>query len=262
MLEAPQRAAVRGPTFIRLLARLTDADVPSPRQSLSDRLSQWIDWTHAVALSTALDSRPEPDPFAEPAPATAMEEDCSRVRAALTRAIADDPAFAPTARGAARAAESTGEAPGFLFFRQRYLALQQSMDTAIGHLRSRLRDQVADRSVELAHLAAVDAVMERALGRRERRLLVAASTLLGSRFERLRLAAQADSPDTSIDTSSDPTADTPANPPKPDAAALRAPDAWLETFRRDMRNLLLAELDVRLQPAEGLLAALRTHLPG
>lgn len=244
MLEAPQRAAVRGPTFIRLLARLTDADVPSPRQSLSDRLSQWIDWNHAVALSTALDSRPETDPFAEPAPATAMEEDCARVRAALTRAIAEDPAFDPDARrGGARTPDGAAETPDYLFFRQRYLALQQSMDTAIGLLRGRLRDQLADRSTGLARLAAVDVVMERALGRRERRLLAAAPTLLGPHFERLRLAAQANSTDT----------------PEPDEAAPHASDAWLEAFRRDMRNLLLAELDVRLQPAEGLLAALRTH---
>nr|WP_295383116.1 DUF3348 domain-containing protein [Pseudoxanthomonas sp.] len=251
MLEASQRAAVRGPTFIRLLARLTDADVPSPRQSLSDRLSQWIDWNHAVALSTALDSPPSVDPFAEPAPATAMEEDCARVRAALSRAIAEDPAFDPGARrGGARASDGAEETPPeFLFFRQRYLALQQSMETGVGHLRSRLRDQLADRSAELARLAAVDAVMERALGRRERRLLAAAPTLLAPHFERLRLAAQGHCTDTS--------ATSPA--PASAEAAPRAPDAWLDAFRRDMRNLLLAELDVRLQPAEGLLAALRTH---
>ncbi len=252
MLEASQRAAVRGPTFIRLLARLTDADVPSPRQSLSDRLSHWIDWTHAVALSTALDSRPDMDPFAVPAPASAMEEDCARVRTALTRAIAEDPAFdAEARRGGTR---NAGETPDFLFFRQRYLALQQSMDTAIGHLRSRLRDQLANRSTELARLAAVDAVTERALARRERRLMAAAPTLLGPHFDRLRLAAQPDSP---------PPPDSPPDTPDtPDPSASPAVEAWLDAFRRDMRNLLLAELDVRLQPAEGLLAALRTHLPG
>ena len=32
---------------------------------------------------------------------------------------------------------------------------------------------------------------------------------------------------------------------------------WLTTFRKDMRSVLLAELDIRLQPIEGLLAALR-----
>lgn len=244
MLEAPQRAAIRGPTFIRLLARLTATDVPSPTQPLSDRLSHWIDWTHAVALSTALDSRfesdPLADPFAEPASAEAVEADCARVRAALTRAIHEDSAFDPAARrGGAE------DSPDYLFFRQRYLFLQQSMDTAIGLLRSRLRDALAPRSAELARLAAVDASMERALARRERRLLAAAPTLLGPHFERLRANASAISPSSN-------------EPGEPATVS----DAWLDSFRRDMRNLLLAELDVRLQPAEGLLSALRTHLPG
>jgi len=37
-----------------------------------------------------------------------------------------------------------------------------------------------------------------------------------------------------------------------DASAL-----WLDVFRKDMQSVLLAELDVRFQPVEGLLAALR-----
>ncbi|NVJ12466.1 DUF3348 family protein, partial [Myxococcus sp. AM001] len=33
--------------------------------------------------------------------------------------------------------------------------------------------------------------------------------------------------------------------------------AWLDAFRKDMQSVLLAELDVRFQPIDGLLAALR-----
>ncbi|WP_175224840.1 DUF3348 family protein, partial [Achromobacter ruhlandii] len=44
--------------------------------------------------------------------------------------------------------------------------------------------------------------------------------------------------------------------PQP-ALSAPTPGAWLETFRKDMRSVLLAELDVRLQPVEGLLATLR-----
>jgi len=33
--------------------------------------------------------------------------------------------------------------------------------------------------------------------------------------------------------------------------------AWVDVFCRDMQGLLLAELDIRLQPIEGLLDALR-----
>lgn len=37
------------------------------------------------------------------------------------------------------------------------------------------------------------------------------------------------------------------------------PDGWLDVFRKDMQSVLLAELDVRFHPIEGLLAALRTR---
>lgn len=251
MLETPRRTALRGPTFIRLLAGLTDADIPHSRQSLPDRLSQWIDWTHAVALSTALDDRPA---AAEPDPQTVGDSedgDCARVRALLASAIAGDRAFSAefpaefSAVGPRGSAQAPGEradqdaAPDYAFFRQRCLAMQQAMDTHIGPLRGRLRDRLSRVNADLARLAAVDAVMERALGRRERNLLAAVPALLAQHFDRLRqrqIAAQE-------------TATT---------APAAASGAWLNVFRKDMQSVLLAELDVRLQPAEGLLAALRT----
>ncbi|WP_336597074.1 DUF3348 family protein, partial [Paraburkholderia bengalensis] len=58
MVQAPQRTVVSGPTLVRLLARLTAADAPASSQSLSDQLSQWLGWTDAIALSTALNGTP------------------------------------------------------------------------------------------------------------------------------------------------------------------------------------------------------------
>ena len=78
-MELPERAAVRGPTFIRLLARLSQADVPPSGQALSDRLSQWIDWAHAVALSTALDARPTDADVAAYDRTATDADDCARV---------------------------------------------------------------------------------------------------------------------------------------------------------------------------------------
>jgi hypothetical protein len=49
----------------------------------------------------------------------------------------------------------------------------------------------------------------------------------------------------------------PAGTPPQATLTAPTPGAWLETFRKDLRSVLLAELDVRLQPVEGLLAALR-----
>lgn len=213
--------------------------LPSP--PLPARLGQWIDWRHAVALSAALDARPSPPP-GEASPCTPAEDGaCARLRAVLVKAIEGDRAFSLTAPSSAPAhgkeAGAEDEAPDYAFFRQRYMALQQVMEAEIGHLRGRVRGMVARHAASLQQLAAMDAVMERALGRHERALLSALPEMLGKHFERQRLAA--------LEA-------TPAEP-----STRRAPTAWLDHFRTDMQRLLLAELDIRLQPAEGLLAALR-----
>ncbi len=241
MVQIPRRTTIRGPTFIRLLAALNDADVAQPRLSLSDRLSQWIDWNQALALSTALDEAPSAaDPEAS-SPGVVDEDECARVRAALSAAISDDPAFSRVATGGG--ATVVDDTLDYAFFRQRYLAVQQSMQTGIGNLRRRLREMLATGTVEMGRLAAVDAVMERALSRRERGLLATAPALLEGHFERLRQAAR----------------ELPAVAPESEDAPPATADAWLDVFRKDMQNLLLAELDVRFQPVEGLLAAVRTR---
>jgi hypothetical protein len=77
--------------------------------------------------------------------------------------------------------------------------------------------------------------------------------MLGGHFERLREAerqalAAAESADTA----------TGATEASENAATL-TPGAWLDVFRKDMQSVLLAELEVRFQPVEGLLAALRAR---
>ena len=235
MVQAPQRTSVRGPTFIRLLARLTDVDVSPSRQSLSDRLGQWLDWTHAVALSTSLDSKPSAVGSDVPTFGSAEENECARVHASLVSTIAGDRAFA---KGC-----GANEAVDYSVFRQRYLTIQRSMQAATGNLRGRLRDMLAQRTADMARLAAVDAAMERALSPREQALLARVPALLGEHFERLRQAEQETLAGAQISE---------------DTSAISS-GAWLDVFRKDMQNVLLAELDVRFQPVEGLLAALRTH---
>ncbi|MFL9966321.1 DUF3348 domain-containing protein, partial [Paraburkholderia sediminicola] len=181
MLQAPQRTTLSGPALVRLLARLADVEVPESRQSLSDRLSQWLGWTDAIALSSALNGSP---PAGARVFGGAEEAECVRLRSSLTKAVVGDSVLA-TARRDRRAplhmhmhrqmhAQMQGavDAPvDYAVFRQRYQAIQQSMETAIANLRGRLRGMLAARTPALARLAVVDAVMERALGERERNLL-------------------------------------------------------------------------------------------
>ncbi|WP_184505868.1 DUF3348 domain-containing protein [Rhodanobacter sp. ANJX3] len=246
MPQATHRTSVRGPTFIRLLARLTDVDVRPSRQSLSDRLGQWLDWTHAVALSTALDGKPSEVDVDAQAFGSAEERECALVRRALVSAIATDGTFAASRQRAvahvSTEEEGAPEAVDYSVFRQRYLAIQRSMQAATGNLRGRLRDMLAQKSVDMARLADVDAVMERVLSPREQALLARVPALLGDRFERLRQAEQKALAEAQVS----------------EVVPATTPGAWLDVFRQDVQSVLLAELDVRFHPVEGLLAALRT----
>jgi hypothetical protein len=57
-VQGLKRTAFSGPALVRLLAHFADLEVHEPAQSLADRLSQWLGWTDAIALSTALATDP------------------------------------------------------------------------------------------------------------------------------------------------------------------------------------------------------------
>ena len=247
MVQASQRtAASSGPALIRLLARLTDAEVAESSQSLSDRLSQWLGWTDAIGLSTALSGNPPVVAPGARAFGSAEESECARVRAALTSTIVGETTLsAANRRGSRRMpvqSVPTEAAVDYAVFRQQYQSIQQTMETGIGNLRGRLRAMLAARTPAMARLAVVDAVMERALSPRERNLLAGVPGMLAGHFDRLRLAEQASLADAEA----------------AGEAASVAAGAWQNVFRKDMQSVLLAELEVRFQPVEGLLAALRT----
>ena len=238
MAKASQRAPVLGPAFIRLLARFGDEAASPAAPAVSERLAQWFDWNRAITLSKALDN-PPPEPELGAAFAPAQEAECARLRNTLVDAIHGEidltpPRNAPATDDAAQAA--------FAPYRQHYLNQQRAMQATCGRLRGRLRDMLARQSAAKARLAEVDAVMEATLSPREQTLLSHVPALLGQHFQRLHDAA----PPVATDAG---TSDT--------TAASTGP--WLATFRQDLRIALLAELDVRFHPIDGLLAALRTR---
>lgn len=227
MATAEVRFPVQAPAFIRLLARLAETGVPSSGPALAERLGQWLDWNRAVVLSRALDGRLPNAGETGNAPDLADAEECARVRAGLVEAITSE-------RGLLLPAADLPV--GFAPLRSHALAMQRAMQAATGRLRGQLRDRLAARSPVQARLAEVDGVMEQTLSPREHALLALVPVALAAHFERLRAAA---APAAATAT------DLPAGP-------------WLALFRRDLQDVLLAELDVRFQPVEGLLAALRT----
>lgn len=247
--ELPRRTNFSGPPLIRLLSRLLDANVQEPGQLLPDRLSQWLGWTNAIDLASALGASPAAGARAgsDRQDIAEAEQDCARVRAMLERAIAGlgEPAPARArARPKAAIPRDGRHVPPveYSIYRQRYGSLQQNMESAITALRARLRVMLASGSPGSARLAVLDAVMEQALSEREYELLSAIPGLLEQRFLRLRPAGSG--------------AEEEGVPEQSPASG-----DWLGVFCTDMQSVLSAELDLRLQPVEGLLGALRADRP-
>lgn len=223
MARESHRTPLTGSTFVRLLAAMTDAQAPVSKDDFSQRLTQWFDWTHAWSLSTALgETGTSPAKPASPAqgdtgsPQGAEVREHARVKAALLKGIAEASTVQPSAVEAADAAAH----------RRRYAAFQQTMEARIAPLRRQVRAAMSTRSPALARLATLDTLMEQVVGAQERVLLAGVPALLERRFEQLHQAS--------------------------DGAV---PGPWLERCRQDMQALLLAELELRLQPVEGLLEA-------
>ena len=240
MVQGTRRTGFTDARLVRLLARLGDTGMDGGATDFADRLGGWLRWTDAMPLYAVLQDdlpaaipRDDQDTSSETA-----EADCRTVHATLTRAIADNAPWVvrplPRARRSlARPALAPMETiADFPFYRRHYLAQQQAMEDGITPVRARLRDLLATRSPAMARLAAVDAVMERVLGHQEHRLLAGVPPLLEQRFTRLRDQAAA-------------------------AAHGAAPAAWQQGFQHELQEVLLAELDLRWQPVEGLLGALR-----
>ena len=218
------------------MAALDDVPAPMAPDAFAQRLARWLAWTDAFSLSAALGDateRSDVPGFGGQGALGADEREFARVRAALTKAIAAAPAGAESRRvdrPLAGAVAPTQTPADFATYRQRYGQCQLAMEMQIVPLRRRLRSSLADRSAALAKLAELDSVMEQVVGAQERALLAGVVARLEPCFDRLR-AAQDD--------------------------ASSRPGAWLDRFRQEMRTLLLAELDLRLQPVEGLLEACR-----
>lgn len=249
MAQGLSRTHINGSGLVRALGGLTAADVPASKQSFADRLGQWLGFADALTLFSALNAAPPGDAVppvtAASQDAAALRQAMARVRDALAESITNDGVFRP---GPARIELPTPDpqvpvekAADFAPYHRYYLAHQRDMAVRIGPLRGTVRAALQGQSASLGRLAALDAVMDQALAARERDLLATVPVLLGRRFEQGYDVHRATLAETQ-------TAD--------DVARWMQPGGWLAEFCREMQSVLLAELDLRLQPIAGLIAAL------
>ena len=219
--------------WVSLLRGQNAGAAQNSRQDTAERLSQWMGAFDAVNLRSMHASirtlQPTPVQL-DVAAFASVEQDVDSTRAALVQAIA---AFgvatgaAPLPDDASLASDGKKRASElFALCRQRYLDQQRELAHQVAALRARVRQSVARGSVQLRQLAALDAVWEQMLGSREQKLLAQLPTWLKQRL--LALPSQTDSAEDG-------------------ASAL-------------LRETLLAELNLRLQPVAGQLAAFKREV--
>jgi hypothetical protein len=215
----PLHSTFAGSRLLRLLGAAPPA-APADGMDFAERLSLWLGAFDAMGLQAAQQAVATARDAASPSPlkAKALADDLQRVRGALASAIAQDPLF--------------GDAPAFAPYHERHLQLQRRMEQLIVPLRDHVRQEVSRQSPRLRQLAALDAVFEHALARREQALLPTVAARMKRRFEHWR-ATEADANDAG---------------------------AWERDFAAEWRQVLLAEVDLRLEPVAGLIEALATDM--
>ncbi len=227
---------------------------------VAQELSQWLGTVESVQLSRALHAI-EASPAAQgTAIATAASPalDLAALQGLVDKAAADltalfTAAAQPPRPARARADNTPIDAPDpwlaadFAAHGPRYLELQKQIDTRLMALRLQVRRRVAKGSRALRQLAALDAVVEQMQSAREQRLWSTLPMHLERRFTHLQAMHQQSLLATGqVD----------------DPTRWRKPGGWLWTFERDLQTLLVAEMQVRLQPVMGLLDAARNEKTG
>ena len=229
-------------------------DTVDSGNAFAEKLGQWIHFADAITLSSvhsdSVASSPrkqakgqhEGQVAAQAAAAAAVEFD--RMQALLvnsiTKSCSPNPGKSHISLPAPTFALPLDPAAAYVPYRRFYEAHQRDLEMRIQPLRFNVRDALAKASPRLKKLAELDATLEKILGDREKQLLSKVPVLLAKRFGQLFKEHQHKLADTGQ-------ADNPA--------AWTQAGAWLARFCNDMQMLLLAEVELRLQPTMGLIEA-------
>ena len=247
MTRALTRTNFHSAQLIRTLADLAVLETTGPVAVFGEKLGLWIGFTDAIALTGVHNTHPveETPKAAQPLVGASLGEEFAKMRASLESTITKSQ-VPDTGRTRAELTLPKLDGPledvkAYAPFRRYHQAHQRDMQTNVRSLRAKVRDGVAKACPTLKQLTALDAAFDGILAERERQLLATIPALLEKRFNHLRKAH--------LQT----LRDMPQTDNNPDLWMM--PGAWLARFCAELQAILLAELDLRLQPAVGLLEA-------
>lgn len=253
MTRAFPRTSFHSSKLIRCLADLDMVDAADSGKGFAEKLGLWVNFADAIALSAVHnESTPCPpsgmqiamDPEQQPAAHVAVAAEFDQMQAFLVNSITRScsPGLGKTH---IKLPVPILDLPldlraAYAPYGRFYEAHQRDMEMTIQPLRVNVRAALAKASSKLRTLAEQDAMFEKILRARERQLLSKVPALLRKRFNQLFAAHQQKLVDTQ--QSDKPGGWTQAG-------------GWLARFCSDMQMLLLAEMELRLQPTMGLMDA-------
>ncbi|MBP6708746.1 MAG: DUF3348 domain-containing protein [Candidatus Accumulibacter sp.] len=261
MTTGLRRTLFRRSELVRILSE-THPEIVDPKCDLGAQLGQWLELSDAMTLFSVLNAEDGGTTSSAPVSGNDLPAELLRLRGTISDAINNDGMFHDTAPSSLQTAPripfpmptanaslgaTASSTPDFTPFHRYYLAHQREMKVAIGTLRANARRALAASSGAGRKLAGLDATFEKSLAAREQTVLANIPILLARCFEQRYAEHLAASGDDAAESGGDP-------------ATWPRPGSWLEAFCNDAKRVLRAELELRLKPVAGLIAAL-TNVP-
>ncbi|MCG8519982.1 MAG: DUF3348 domain-containing protein [Pseudomonadales bacterium] len=223
MTQAP--ASRMSPSRVRLLQLLADAGAPvgdDRLPCLSERLGRLFGLGDTMNLEAALGFRGRPGGLGGTATLERLCQELARIRRTLTAKIQQ------------YGDDADHSAPAFAPLQEAYLARQRELAAASRQFRSKVRSALAEQGPALGKLCELDAVFDHTLAAFTSQGFANIPRVLEQRFQALQTSA--------------------TEAPATDAGG------WFHQYCEEAQGLLLAELDVRLEPALGLLEAFHNEV--
>lgn len=242
------QAAPHSARLVQLVAAISQTAATDSHACFAERLGRLFGLGDTMDLDSAIGFRPK-GPF-EPSSGIAdkLRADLVATRGKMTDRVRQSFSASPsdTMPGLPQPDldEDPRVSPEFMPYQNFYLARQRELAAGTRQLRTRIRAAVATSGPAMAHLAQLDTVFDHTLAGYTSQCFATLPTVLEKRFETLWQSRQ--------QMNFDQQDHDPARPPVQDWTR---PGGWLHQYCQEMQMLLLAELDVRLEPAVGLLDA-------
>ncbi|PHQ17053.1 hypothetical protein CLH61_00355 [Marinobacter profundi] len=233
-LQASAQVLPHSARLVERLLRLEKRAASESHGCFAERLGRLFGLGDTMTLDKALGFRPQ----GQPEPVADLEHQLLQELADARRKVLDkldlaleefDKAEPRKPLADLNTEAASAPSPDFAPFLQFYLARQRQIVAASRQLRARFRTAVAGYSHTMARIAEFDGVFDHAMAQYTSQCFATLPALLEKRFVALQQEQDAGSD-------------------------------WRGLFQQEIQLLLLAELDVRLEPALGLLAAIHQEI--